>query len=1651
MPTAFRKIRRWSLRLGLALLSLVVVALLAVIVLFRWDATRERVGGSLGEMLSEPGVFGLRIVGVGEGFPWRIALRRLSIGDGEGYWLEIEDVELRWSVLPLLRAEYDVESLTAAAVRYHRNPVASEEEEDEDEEPFDWTTDLPVVDIDRLFIEELDLAEPVVGVASQYRVRGEGHLGDWDTARVALVFDRLEVAEADIGGSVPSAAERVTASGLNLEVSSSDRPLLFQAKLQVDDPADGFLAAALVEPLGLLSPKPLSATLELQGGTDAFDLDVRASMADAVAATLSGTVDFEDESTVAELALTLDAPVLNGLGDDSAKLAVNALLKAAPGKLDIQRFQAEHGRSEADLRGVVSWSLPDDDSEETVQESFAADLKLNAKGTALFVLSGESTDGVDAKLDASFVERVGKAQLNAVVNQVGTIDAVLNMAQDFAYSLSGEAALIPLFERLGLGTTERPLVFSFAGLFEPEHKFVLDDGEVHLGEARLTADADVELESLSGVAHLALSEGLDPVLNQVLRPLLPFSLGGLSLEARAGSLVDLGGAGTFAIQLKASEFALEELTVGDLDLRVDGNSEGRSDRGVAFDLTATVSEVMATDKPLPLLGARFTIDGDAVLAADGNSLILDRLAVDGEALDLQVSGKTSEAWQHFDADLKTQIEALASLEDLVGSRLEGSGTTSAELSFDSRRGEFSVATDTLLSKLSFEDRVLTQLIGDQVGLKIVADGKAGDVKIQRLRGQAAQLLLEGDGFCLQDCEELGADLRLLVGDRALAATEETAVDAAASGESDAGEASPEASVTPIPTKPRRSKAAFPGGLAIFVEASGGLSALDATARLEGEDLRFGKTAIRGLDLQTTVLRQGDATTADLTGWLNLVGHRFELASGFVHDGADSLRVENLKITGPQTNLTADLNMALEEQLAEGAVHADLGKLALFAPLLDKRLAGRIKLDLDLTVENATTQSGRDQAARFSALMEDVAYGDQVGGLTELAKAEINGSVSSLSSPTGEAHLAVQGFSSGSMIVQSLNLDAKSDAASVWNLELAALADHPESMVVRAEAALHGLPELQFVDLTVLNCDLAGVPVSLDEPTRVSFANGVVLNATTLRLGSQGSLQITGSMIGEQLDAELVGRDIPLSLLTLANEELKLRGGLNFELDAQGQAQDPRFDFHAELAEIASPALDTAGVAPLSANLKARVAAGQLSADLALAGLTDSKLQLGAKLAVGGANSSSSPMDVSVVGDLDLEELFLLFPLGGEFAMGRIHSDLHLTGTPELPRVDGNLQLREGYYESGAAGTVISDLEIDIVGEGTRLVIARLEANDGGKGKLGGEGFFEMARLPAYEFELSVTADKANLARLDVASAKAGGSITLRGAKEMGQPALFELLGRIETEKVEIWIPNRFAADHTQLEVTEVVNGVPMLDEDAETEDGQSLRMNLRLFGDKRLYVRGRGLDSEWRTGLFIEGTATKPQINGHLTVVRGTLDLLGQRFNLSKGVVTFTGAPDRPNLDLKAESQAGGISAFIEVKGSPSDPEIRLYSDPALPRDEILARVLFGESADSLTPMQSVKLAQSLAALSGRGGGKSFFDSIGSGLGLDRLGVGFKSGMLSVSKYITEDVYLNIVQGLTPEDSQVRVEWELLKSLSVESNVGQNAQGEVGLNWRYDY
>jgi translocation and assembly module TamB len=366
------------------------------------------------------------------------------------------------------------------------------------------------------------------------------------------------------------------------------------------------------------------------------------------------------------------------------------------------------------------------------------------------------------------------------------------------------------------------------------------------------------------------------------------------------------------------------------------------------------------------------------------------------------------------------------------------------------------------------------------------------------------------------------------------------------------------------------------------------------------------------------------------------------------------------------------------------------------------------------------------------------------------------------------------------------------------------------------------------------------------------------------------------------------------------------------------------------------------------------------------------------------------------------------------------------------------------------------MEIHAAAEGRKVSITQARATDGEKGIVEAQGWLDIAPQQDFPFQVDIDLKEVTLVRLDRATSEVDGHVELSGSlKDLG------FVGEVTVGPTELRLPNRMPPEIKELEVIEINRSPETTQTESipkkATEPGR-LRLDLELDLRGPVFVRGRGLDSEWKGKLRITGTSRDPVIRGTLSTVRGRFNLFGKSLSLTRGTITFDGnVPPSPFFDVVSEGKQGDMTAYIGLSGTPSALSVTLESDPPFPSDEVLSRLLFGRSVTELTPIQGAKLAAAVSALTGTGGGVlDVMDRTRRLVGLDDLDVKESDeaegeAAVSAGKYLTEDVYVEVQQGIGSTRGKVSVEYEVQPNVSVETEAGTDAEGGIGLNWKWDY
>jgi translocation and assembly module TamB len=578
-------------------------------------------------------------------------------------------------------------------------------------------------------------------------------------------------------------------------------------------------------------------------------------------------------------------------------------------------------------------------------------------------------------------------------------------------------------------------------------------------------------------------------------------------------------------------------------------------------------------------------------------------------------------------------------------------------------------------------------------------------------------------------------------------------------------------------------------------------------------------------------------------------------------------------------------------------------------------------------------------------------------------------------------------------------------------------------------------------LASLNGSWHGLNARLQGPAAIETQPAIAVRHLKLAVNG-GTLAVDG-VVSPQLNAKASVQNLPLSIANLFAPTLNATGIINADAALRGTPAAPSgtvtlraTGLHVNQgAAEALPLADIAGSAQLaakSANLDVKLNAGPQIA-LELSGLAPFQ--------------TSGQMNLRALGRVDLQLLNLLLSAGGTAVRGEMKTNLQLTGTPQNPNAAGSVTLRDGSVENIGTGLNLTQISADVTAQGRNVVLQTLTATAGqgtltGKGTLGLDGELPIA--------LTLNADNASLVTSDLITETLNGAVTLNGAIR----GPMTLGGNIEIAKANINIPRGLPPS---------VANLPIINEGEKPPPPPAppppIALNLDVRARNQIFVRGDGLFAELGGHVHLGGTLAALDPEGRFDLIRGNFALAGKNLQFTSGSIGFAGNGFVPVLDLVASVSSSTVSdATLTVGGTAAKPVITLSSTPPLPSDEVLAQLLFGQSASSLTPFQAASLAVALAQISGIGGGAGSLDKVRSALGLDELSVGGTgSGPISLQagRYVAPGVYVGATQAANGQGTRVNVQVNLYKGLQLQTATGTSSTGEdsssVGLSYQFNY
>jgi translocation and assembly module TamB len=769
---------------------------------------------------------------------------------------------------------------------------------------------------------------------------------------------------------------------------------------------------------------------------------------------------------------------------------------------------------------------------------------------------------------------------------------------------------------------------------------------------------------------------------------------------------------------------------------------------------------------------------------------------------------------------------------------------------------------------------------------------------------------------------------------------------------------------------------------------------------------------------------------------------------------------------PQTLAMSDLSAELFSTAIDGAFSVRLDTLGLngsvrirsddlspFEEFVQNRIGGA----LDGTVDFFS--QGTAQGAEFDFTAENAAF-----GRFAMKSARAGATIYRLwEKPSGLAEMEVSGARFDTMRIDSMNLVLQGNAEAL-DLRAWARGYLRDSIETSMAASLRREDQGLRARLITLAARYGSVPMELIEPASL-YAARDTLFAEELRFRCDTGRVDARAIIGEESVLIAVAlRAFPVSVFRVAGWPFE-HGliDMRFRMTGDPAQPDGRCSIFGQNLRLSSQASSS----PLGVHAEAYLRDAHLTGMTAIFGLgADSlamryaiPLQVSAIPAKVHVDSTDSlRMELRGTVDLSLVNSILaldLHELGGQLSL---HGGLN--GTIGTPMLWGTGELSEGLYLNAISGTVVRDATARLRAEGTKVYLQDGRATDGEGGKL--RVTAEYALDPGMHFPYDVKARSKRFAVVNTGTMviTADGGVRFKGNNTGA-----DLTGWLTTGPSEYFLVNQTSPEMTELNVVEInqSEGAELSGRTASPQPWP-LKYDLAVNVPWRFFVRGMGLDTEWRGRLEVSGMADAPVIEGTLKVSRGRFDFLQRRFGLSEGIITLNGAvPPQPWLEITANDTLPAREVRLKLSGPASAPSFSLTSTPPAPTDQILAEMLFNRDMANITPVQAFRLWQmweSLKPYTGSGSGSvlGFLDQTRRVLTIDQIDLQEEQvrdssrTTLTVGKYLSDNVFVEGRKGLYEgSPGKLGLKWEVSPRIAVEGDVGSDDRRRIGITWKRDY
>ena len=827
-----------------------------------------------------------------------------------------------------------------------------------------------------------------------------------------------------------------------------------------------------------------------------------------------------------------------------------------------------------------------------------------------------------------------------------------------------------------------------------------------------------------------------------------------------------------------------------------------------------------------------------------------------------------------------------------------------------------------------------------------------------------------------------------------------------------------------------------GAISFGVEAKGPTLGPDLSLTVGSERLSVAGRDITGLKLTASGKADMASPAADVSLTGTVAGQPLK-GSAALKTSQGSRRIEGLSLSLGPNGIHGDLELD-DAFLPDGTITLDLPDIGPLAALALEKAEG----DVNGTIR-FSKQDGKPQVA-VRANAAKITRGDlAVHKLTvDALVADYTGM------PTISGQVRADAVNSGGTAVTGIAVDLTRDGDWTGFSGGATVKDIPAKAAGRVRVA----EGTTTVELKSGQATFKGIKAAIAQPSTIAIKDGVTrLQKLVVGIGG-GTATVTGTA-GQALDLNVGLAGVPVAVANNFSPGLDAAGSVSGSVKVTGQASAPSVAYDIKGSGIALAQTRGAGMGGMGVASSGTFAANRLAFDATVSEGSGISLKAGGTVTTAG----SPTLDIKASGSVPFGFLASKLAAQGLSLSGAASVDVSVRGPASRPAIDGSVRTSGARLIDARSGLSLNNITADIALGGNVATINRLTGTLSTRGTLTVGGTVGIDPAGGFPADISVKLDNGRYTDGRVVTANLSGALAVKGPLASA-PAVS---GTIDLGRTVITVPERLPSSLSTLNIKHKNATAAVREQDRALNPpsaggnggGSGLTLDITVNAPNQIFIQGRGVDAELGGNIRLTGPASAPQAVGQFTLQRGRLSILGKRLTFTEGTATFSGSLV-PYINLTAQSTAGDATVTITVSGEATNPKFSFSSVPALPEDEVLARLIFGRSMSNLSPLQIAQLAEAAAQLSGAGGSTSLLEKLRGQLGVDDLDVTTdeKGGTaVSAGKYLNDRTYLSIQKGEKPGSGRARIDFNVGKGIKLRGEASDAGEAKGGIFFEREY